>query len=555
MKHTVKRILSLGTAFCMSLSMVLPSAPILAAAPYVMADTQSEDFSVGQGVEWPAQVYAPYADMCEWVTKDGYNNDGAINLGQISRDTGNAWYNLAFIQSAGGVSGGKLTWGWGGYQLLSEAGGKNDDQYKGIKKSISDVRALGGDVCVSFGGASGTAFWQATQDVEVLYNTYLDIVNGYGLTRIDLDVEGGAQNKSQNEANAKAIKKLQDKTGVDVVLTLPVLPDGLTYEGLNVLNSYLAEGVSLRAVNIMAMCYGSGVLKPGENYGTASLRAVTSLKNQLKNNYGKYGITLSDEQAYAKIGTTVSIGFESGSDPIFTTAWCDLVVNQAITEKLAMTSFWSLNRDAMTESNQGVKTQYEFTDVFKNFGSGGGVPPVTDGKPIITGVKNQTVTVGSTFDPMAGVTATDKEDGSLTNMIAVSGTVDTQTAGSYKLTYTVTDSAGQSVSISCTITVNDGGTVVPPADTYSSTKVYTSGDTVVYKGNTYRCKWWTTGESPDTPNGPWELINSPNEDGTLNYVEGSIYNSGDKVLYNGVVYVANWWTSSIPGSDESWKVF
>ena len=28
---------------------------------------------------------------------------------------------------------------------------------------------------------------------------------------------------------------------------------------------------------------------------------------------------------------------------------------------------------------------------------------------------------------------------------------------------------------------------------------------------------------------------------------------GDKMIHNGVVYQANWWTTSIPGSDGSWS--
>ena len=189
---------------------------------------------------------------------------------------------------------------------------------------------LGGDATISFGGANGVAFWQTSQDIDVLYNTYLDIVNGYGLTRIDLDVEGGAQNKQNNIANAKAIKKLQDETGVEVSLTLPVLPSGLTQTQLDVLEAYLSNNVNLKYINIMAMCYGSGVLQPNENYGTASVRAMDSTKNQIKDYYKKYAnTTLSDSEAYAKLGVTVSIGYESGSDPIFIPAWSELVANHA----------------------------------------------------------------------------------------------------------------------------------------------------------------------------------------------------------------------------------
>mgnify|MGYP003292527631 CR=1 FL=1 len=43
-------------------------------------------------------------------------------------------------------------------------------------------------------------------------------------------------------------------------------------------------------------------------------------------------------------------------------------------------------------------------------------------------------------------------------------------------------------------------------DTYDNGKVYVQGDVVVYKGQTYVCKWWTTGSAPGEQQwGPWEL--------------------------------------------------
>ena len=105
--------------------------------------------------------------------------------------------------------------------------------------------------------------------------------------------------------------------------------------------------------------------------------------------------------------------------------------------------------------------------------------PVVNTNPEITGVKDQTVKVGSTFNPLSGVKATDKEDGDLTNAIKVSGTVDTSKAGVYKLVYTVVDSK----------------------------TIYTGGDIVVYNGETYKCKWWTQGEIPGASEwGAWEKI-------------------------------------------------
>ena len=120
-----------------------------------------------------------------------------------------------------------------------------------------------------------------------------------------------------------------------------------------------------------------------------------------------------------------------------------------------MTSFWSLNRDAEMDNNSGIYAQYEHTKINMAFGSqepgeGGGT---TNAKPSISGVDNKTITVGDSFDKMAGVTAKDREDGDLTNKITVSGNVDTSKVGSYTLTYSVKDSTGATTTAKRTITV------------------------------------------------------------------------------------------------------
>lgn len=75
--------------------------------------------------------------------------------------------------------------------------------------------------------------------------------------------------------------------------------------------------------------------------------------------------------------------------------------------------------------------------------------------PIIT-AKDITLTVGDTFDTMAGVTASDKEDGDITDKIEVfKNTVDTSKAGIYTVTYKVTDKDGASVTKTITVKVKD----------------------------------------------------------------------------------------------------
>lgn len=82
--------------------------------------------------------------------------------------------------------------------------------------------------------------------------------------------------------------------------------------------------------------------------------------------------------------------------------------------------------------------------------------------PAINGVADQTVEAGSEFDALAGVTATDNEDGDITSLITVeatpaltfkNGKATPENAGSYELVYSVTDKGGETVEAYATLTV------------------------------------------------------------------------------------------------------
>lgn len=78
------------------------------------------------------------------------------------------------------------------------------------------------------------------------------------------------------------------------------------------------------------------------------------------------------------------------------------------------------------------------------------------GKPSINGVADKTVTVGDSVDYMAGVTAVGDRGEDLTSAVQVdSSAVNTGAAGTYPVTYSVTEPNGYSNSAACNVTVNE----------------------------------------------------------------------------------------------------
>lgn len=97
-------------------------------------------------------------------------------------------------------------------------------------------------------------------------------------------------------------------------------------------------------------------------------------------------------------------------------------------------------------------------------GSNGGsaAPAADNAAPEISGVIDQAVEAGAEFDALAGVSASDKEDGDVSGKIVITsmpdltfqnGKVTVSDPGNYELTYTVTDKAGAEAKAYATLTV------------------------------------------------------------------------------------------------------
>ncbi|MGL6001053.1 MAG: glycosyl hydrolase family 18 protein [Plesiomonas sp.] len=196
------------------------------------------------------------------------------------------------------------------------------------------------------------------------------------------------------------------------------------------------------------------------------------------------------------------------------------------------------------------------------------VPPVgTNTAPVLTLPTTLSVEEGKTL--VLTVDAKDAENDPLTyswntagltasalNTASITVTAPTVTADTNYTVSVVVSDGKLSATKSVVVTVKDVP-VVSGQTTWSASKVYVAGDTVVYNGVQYKAKWWTQGNQPDL-GGPWEAVSSSGGStvGTAAWTATKAYTTGEKATYNGATWQAQWWTQGeVPGSNQygAWK--
>ncbi|WP_328317606.1 glycoside hydrolase family 18 protein [Streptomyces sp. NBC_00388] len=260
--------------------------------------------------------FAPYVDTSLYP---------AYDLLDTTAKTGVKEFNLAFV-----TSGGSCAPLWGGVT------GLGDDK---VASQISGLRAKGGDVRVSFGGASGTELGAACSSADALAAAYGKVIDTYKLTKVDFDIEGGAlPDTAANTRRAQAIAALQKShPGLDVSFTLPVMPEGLTQPGVDLVADAKKNGVDISAVNIMAMDYGPSY---SGDMGDYAAQAATATQAQIKGVLG-----LSDAAAWKAVAVTPMIGVNDVNTEKFTVDDAKQLAEFAKAKGLGRLSMWSGARD------------------------------------------------------------------------------------------------------------------------------------------------------------------------------------------------------------------
>ncbi|MFD3567923.1 cellulose binding domain-containing protein [Streptomyces sp. NPDC058667] len=268
------------------------------------------------GAPVTAAKYAPYVDTSLYP---------AYDLLATADATGVKEFNLAFI-----TSGGSCAPLWGGVTDLA-----NDR----VAAQIGALRAKGGDVRVSFGGAAGHELALNCSSSSALAAAYGRVIDHYKLTKVDFDVEGAAlPDTAANTRRSQAIAQLQKShPGLNVSFTLPVMPEGLTQPGVDLLADAKRNGVRVDAVNIMAMDYGPAY---SADMGTYAVQAATATQAQIKGVLG-----LSDAAAWKAVAVTPMIGVNDVVTEIFTVDDATQLVDFARSKGIGWLSMWSSTRD------------------------------------------------------------------------------------------------------------------------------------------------------------------------------------------------------------------
>jgi|GEM_PF-1883228 hypothetical protein len=304
---------------------------LLGTVAFVQPAPKAEPAVSGSVQDFPSKVCAPYVEC--W---------GNLSVAALATATGNKFYTLAFIISNSTANSAPY---WDGSMPLS------DNKYV---SDIANLRAQGGDVIISFGGASGMELAQVYTGVSPLQAAYQQVITKYNLTWMDLDIEGAfiADTAAINRRN-QALKNLQTANpGLKVSYTLPAMPEGLTQDGLNLLSNAKSNCVQVDIVNVMAMDYGSCNIDMGQ----AAVNAASNTRSQL--------VTLG---VSAQIGVTPMIGINDVSCENFTTANAQTVVNYANANSyIGFLGFWAVDADA----------NHNYLNIFETFSAPISVVPV-----------------------------------------------------------------------------------------------------------------------------------------------------------------------------------
>jgi len=330
--------------------------------------------------------FAPYVDM-------SLNP----NLPQIQTASSIKYFSLAFIVDGGGCSA-----SWNGSTPVT-----GNTTLAGY---VSSIRASGGDVIFSFGGAAGDnlptqgafansnnapgldlAYSNDCATPAALTNAFQAVIAEYGPNPanntifLDFDVEADAVNTNSNNGptrvrtdgvdsvdlrNRALTALIANNPGVTINISYTMgvgQTGGLPSDQASVLQNAITNGTTVSVMNVMPFDFGTPIASG--TYGVVVETAVNDLITQLS--------TPPLSALGAKVGITAMIGVNDSSGEVFGLTDAQTVTSYATPNaNIARLSFWSVGRDNGTcaGSTQAQATcsgiaqnQWDFSHIFEAF--------------------------------------------------------------------------------------------------------------------------------------------------------------------------------------------
>jgi chitinase len=353
------------------LSVALASAAVVAVPQLASADTH------------PAHYASPYLQLSDETV-----GDMAADLAA----TGTKFFTLAFLTPSSGCT------------QIWEASGQGVGAYK---TQIQSLKNAGGDVAVSFGGAAGGEVAITCTNVTSLQAAYANVVNTYGITHLDFDIEGDTLNNSAANARRNTALAALQKANPSVVVdyTLAVGPDGLPGQQIQLLKDAKAAGVNVNVVNLMTMDFGDG-----ENALNDAKSGANAAHSQIAGIY----TGLTSAQLWNKIGLTPIAG-QNDDNEFFSQSDATNLETFAATNGVQKLAFWEVDY-------YDKPTGYAYSRIFNKITGGTSTTPPTT--PPTTTAGSITGIGGKCVD----VAAASSADGTAVQIYTCNGTTAQQWA-------------------------------------------------------------------------------------------------------------------------------
>jgi hypothetical protein len=255
---------------------------------------------------------APYIYSNVSGTKDPVN---------VMKTTGVRAFTLAFILNKGNCS------------PIWDSGSLNDSSKS---SRINKIRSAGGDVVVSFGGASGNKLGNACKDEKALAAAYQKVIDTYQLKAIDIDLEAGEVSQSMKVLKALKIVK-QKNPGVQTIMTLGTGTGGLVGGEAKIPGQAKSIGSPVDNWTIMPFDFSDDDSKL--DHGKATISASEGLHKQLKSALGG-----TDDAIYRLQGISSMNGHTDTGGNV-TVANFKTMLGYVQQHHLSRFTYWELSRD------------------------------------------------------------------------------------------------------------------------------------------------------------------------------------------------------------------